>query len=298
DTGARVWLLSAKTPAALQAQARQLAEHSRAHPEVSATDIAHTLTARTRFDHRAAVIAGNREDFHRGLGALAAGQPATNLVTGSTPGPGSLALLFPGQGSQRPATGRQLHQHFPVFAAALDETCDALNPHLDRTLQDVLFAEPGTADAALLDETRYTQPALFALETALYRLLESSGIRPDYLAGHSVGELTAAHVAGVLSLADAATLVTARGRLMHTAPAGAMIAAQATEEEVAQALTGHHRHAAVAATNTPDSTVISGDRDTVAALARQFADQGRKVRTLNTNRAFHSPHMDPVRAPF
>ena len=183
--------------------------------------------------------------------------------------------------------GSQLHQAFPAFATAYDEVCAELDQHLDRPLRDVI-----DNDADALNQTGYTQPALFAIEIALYRLIESWGVQPDYLAGHSIGELAAAYIAGILTLPDAARLVAARGRLMQALPAGgAMIAIQATEDEVEPHLTDT---VGIAAINGPNSIVISGEEAAAQAIAKTFAEQGRKTKQLTVSHAFHSPLMEPM----
>ncbi|QKW10568.1 SDR family NAD(P)-dependent oxidoreductase [Streptomyces sp. NA04227] len=290
---------------ALRAQAQRLAAHLRDLPEAEAAAagaeagagaevdlraLAHAL-ARTRTAHkdRAVVLARDLDGLTTGLDALAARGSAAQLVQGSAVR-GSTAFLFSGQGSQRPGMGRELHAAQPAFARAFDEVCAALDPYLERPLHEIAFAEEGTPEAALLDRTAYTQPALFAFEVALHRLLEELGVRPDFLVGHSIGELAAAHVAGVLSLADAAELVAARGKLMDALPeGGAMAALQAAEDEVLPLLADR---AGIAAINGPAAVVVSGDEADVDQLAVHFAELGRKTKRLRVSHAFHSAHMD------
>ncbi|NLU81149.1 SDR family NAD(P)-dependent oxidoreductase, partial [Micromonospora sp. HNM0581] len=262
-------------------------------------DVAYSLaTTRAALERRAVVVAAAGGDATRALRRLAEGSASTDVVYGS-PSVGKLAVLFTGQGAQRWGTGRELAAAYPAFAEALEEVSAHLDAKLDRPLREVLYSGPEVADAAPLDQTMYSQAALFAVEVALFRLLELWGVRPDMVAGHSIGEVTAAHVAGVLSLADAATLVAARGRLMQSMREdGAMVAVEASEAEVRAALTGLEARVGIAAVNGPRAVVVSGDADAVESVADGLRGQGRRTKRLRVSHAFHSPHMEPMLAQF
>ncbi|MFC8974444.1 type I polyketide synthase [[Kitasatospora] papulosa] len=280
------WLLSGKGADAVQRQAERLLA---AAGDLDPYDVGHSLaTTRSLFTHRAAVTGRDRDELLAALREVADGTRAPVVA----PEPGRLAVLFSGQGSQRPGMGRTLHAAFPVFAAAFDEICAAFDEHLDRPLRDVMFDEDADGADAPLHRTVYTQAALFTFETALHRLLEHWGVRPDLLAGHSIGEIVAAHVAGVLDLKDAVTLVAARGRLMQDLPAGgAMVSLRATEAEVLGLLTDG---VDIAAVNGARSVVVSGDEEAVLAVAAQ----AEKSTRLKVSHAFHSHRMDPMLEPF
>lgn len=287
-------VLSARTGPALRRRAGLLLDVVRADPALHVPDLAAALaTTRTAFPRRSAFVVDGAAELERRLAAVAAGEDTGAEPTG--PAEASLAIGFTGQGSQHPQMGQELHAAYPVFAAALDAACAALDPHLDQPLREVMWAPEGTARAALLDRTDFTQAALFAQESALFRLVESWGIVPDVVMGHSIGALTAAHVAGVLSLQDAAPLVAARGRLMAALPSGgAMAAMEATEDEVRTAIATVPGAVAVAAVNGPRSVVVSGDEDAVRAVGEAFRARERRVTGLRVSHAFHSPLMDPM----
>ncbi|MFD7638975.1 acyltransferase domain-containing protein, partial [Streptomyces sp. NPDC059873] len=274
------WPVSARSEAALDAQLDRLRSFVADRPGLSPLDLGLSLAgSRSSFDHRAVLIAP-------GLGA-AADASAPQVARGvAVERP--TAVLFSGQGSQRLGMGRELYERFPVFADALDSVLAHLEGELPRPLREVIWGD----DAATLNRTAYTQPALFAIEVALFRLVESWGVAPDFVAGHSVGEIAAAHVAGVFSLADAARLVAARARLMEALPeGGAMVAVEATEDEVRPLL---RAEVAVAAVNGPMAVVVSGAEDQVLKTAERLADTGRRTTRLPVSHAFHSPLMDPM----
>ncbi|MEU8976251.1 SDR family NAD(P)-dependent oxidoreductase, partial [Streptomyces monashensis] len=277
--------LSAKSAADLPAQADRLRAHLAEHPELSLLDTAYSLAvSRTAHDHRVALTATDREEALAALTALAEGRPWPGSLTTHDRSDGLTAFLFTGQGAQRVGMGRELYEAFPVFAAAFDAVLDVI----DLPLRDVVWGE----DADRLGRTEFTQPALFAVEVALFRLVESWGVRPDYLAGHSIGEFAAAHVSGVLSLADAARLVVARGRLMQALPeGGAMVAVQATEDEVLPLLA---EGVGIAAVNGPTAVVVSGVEAEALRIKAHFEAEGRKTTRLKVSHAFHSPLMEPM----
>ncbi|WP_443612877.1 type I polyketide synthase [Actinokineospora globicatena] len=271
-------LVSGHTPEVLREQAHRLLGAL----DGTVLDIGHTLaTARASVDHRAVVLAGDRDGLVDGLRAIAAGRSAGNVVTG-TADDGRTAFLFTGQGAQRAGMGEQLAAAFPVFAEAFARVKAAL----------------GVTEFGDLGRTEHAQPAIFAFEVALYRLVESWGVRPDYLVGHSIGEIAAAHVAGILALADACTLVNARARLMGALPeGGAMLAVEISEATLARRFPGGLPDGVdLAAVNSDRSLVVSGDRGIVQQLKERIVEHSGRVKDLATSHAFHSRLMDPVLA--
>ncbi|MFD8806077.1 amino acid adenylation domain-containing protein [Streptomyces sp. NPDC059597] len=296
-------LVSGHTDDALRRQVENLHLHLSRHPEDDLADVARSL-ATTRSHHRRRLVlqVGEKAELLDGLAAFArTGElPAEAVRTVAHAEEPRLALLFTGQGSQLPGMGKDVYDTFPVFREALDEVA-ARFTGLDKPLLRVMWAEPDSADAALLHRTDFTQPALFALEVALWRLWESWGVRPDVLLGHSIGELAAAHVAGILDLDDACRLVAARGRLMQALPVrGAMTSLEAGGEEVETAIDtlGLRGTLDIAGLNTPTQTVVSGDTDAVEAIAAHFTERGRRATRLTVSHAFHSHHMDGMLAEF
>jgi len=293
--GTLLFPVSAKGEEALRGQAQRLHSQLLEQPDLDLLDLAFSLAeTRAHFEQRAVVLAADRDELLHGLDLLRAGGSGSGISRGEID-EGRTAFLFSGQGAQRVGMGRELHAAFPAFAAALDAVCAELDPHLRRPLKEVMFAAEGTPEAALLDTTEFAQPALFALEVALFRLVESFGADADLLIGHSIGEIVAAHVAGVFSLADAATLVAARGRLMGALPeGGAMLAVEATEEELTTTLEDLGGAADVAAVNGPGATVASGEAAAINRLEEIWRERGRRLSRLRVSHAFHSSLMEPM----
>jgi acyl transferase domain-containing protein/acyl-CoA synthetase (AMP-forming)/AMP-acid ligase II len=285
------WLVGGSDEAGLRAHARELATAlAGVDGEAAVLDVAYSLaTTRAPLQRRAAVLATGAHGLLAGLRDLADGADSPALREGTARGTAKVALLCAGQGAQRTGMGRELAARFPVFATAFTELCDAFTPLLDRPLREVI----DDPDSDLLHRTDYAQPALFAHEVALHTLLADCGVRPDFLVGHSIGELAAAHIAGVFSRTDAVRLVAARGRLMAELPAGgAMFAVRAPLADVVKRLAQEPgARVAVAAVNGPESVVLSGDEETVSALAAQL---GRRATRLKVSHAFHSPLLDPM----
>jgi acyl transferase domain-containing protein/pimeloyl-ACP methyl ester carboxylesterase/acyl carrier protein len=300
--------LSAKDTSALRELAGGYQRHLAATPSLRLADVTHTAhTGRAHFTCRAALTAGSVTEMRDKLGALASlpagGDPAAGPRAGSRAGSQGrdsvtgapcVAFLFSGQGAQYPGMGRQLYETLPVFRTAMDHCAELLSQHMDRPLLPVLYPEPGQATP--LDDTTYTQPALFALQYALARTWRSWGITPSAVLGHSAGEYAAACVAGVLSLEDALALVARRARLMGDLPRdGAMAAVFAAEPEVAAAI-APYASLGVAAVNGPDNTVISGAAPEVEKASAALRADGVRVERLTVSHAFHSPLMDPILA--
>ncbi|MFG1760892.1 type I polyketide synthase [Micromonospora echinofusca] len=285
------WMLSGRSERGLAGQAARLASFARDRG-LSPVDVSWSLaTTRAALEHRAVVWGSDVDELVAGLSAVAEGGPAVSGVVSA----GRRAVLFTGQGSQRVGMGRELYDAFPVFAASFDAVCAEIDPRLPRALCEVVFAEPGSEAAALLDQTVFAQAGLFAVEVALWELLSSWGVRADYLAGHSIGEVTAAYVSGVLSLADACTLVAARGRLMQALPAGGVMAAVGASEEAVAELIGVSGAAVdVAAVNGPASVVVSGAADEVASVVAACRERGWRTKELSVSHAFHSRLMEPM----
>jgi acyl transferase domain-containing protein/SAM-dependent methyltransferase/acyl carrier protein len=289
--------LSARSSAGLGASAAALSRHVAASPDTRPGDIGFTLAmGRTHERHRLAVVFGANDELKQALDAFAEGTPgaapsAQIAEGGAEP---KLAFIFTGQGAQFPGMGRALYDHHPLFRERIDQCDELLRPMLGRSIRDVLYPRQ-PADEALIHQTLYTQPALFALEYALAQLWLAWGVRPAWVLGHSLGEYTAACVAGAVTLPDALKMVAVRAQAMQSSEAGGqMWAIMAPEEQVAELLSGQARAVSIAAVNGPRQVVISGRADAVQPLVGMLRAQNVAVTQLNVSHAFHSPMMEPV----
>ncbi|MFB8795997.1 MAG: SDR family NAD(P)-dependent oxidoreductase [Microcoleus sp.] len=291
--------LSAKSEKALQELAEIYEIYLISHPKASLADICFTTnTGRAHLDFRLAVVTESTAQLREHLSAFTTGEETAELVTGHIPDKSpKIAFLFTGQGSQYVGMGRQLYETQPIFRAALERCDKILSSYLKTPLLNVLYPAPG--EISPLDETAYTQPALFALEYALFQLWKSWGITPDVVMGHSVGEYVAATVAGVFSLEDGLRLIAERGRLMQALPQdGEMVAVLASETRVTAAIELYKEEVSIAAMNGPESTVISGKRQAVRKVVAALKANEIKTTPLNVSHAFHSPLMEPMVADF
>jgi malonyl CoA-acyl carrier protein transacylase len=292
--------LSAKSENALKELAQRYAEFLATHPEASVADVCFTAsTGRSYFDYRLAVVAESTAQLQGVLLAFAAGRETAGLVNGQVQSKKrqKIAFLFTGQGSQYVGMGRQLYETQPIFRQTIDRCDEILRSYLEQPLLSVLYPELGTS--SLLDETAYTQPALIALEYALFQLWKSWGIEPAVVMGHSVGEYVAACVAGVFSLEDALKLIAERARLMQALPQdGEMVAVFASEAQVTVAIQPYAQEVSIAAINGPQSIVISGKSEAVEAAIATLKAEGIKTKKLTVSHAFHSPLMEPMLTAF
>jgi malonyl CoA-acyl carrier protein transacylase len=283
--------LSAKTDKALTELIQRYREYLTSNPEESLADICYTAnTGREHFNHRLALVAETKEQLIEQI---------TEVTTQNQPSKkaAKIAFLFTGQGSQYINMGRQLYDTQPLFRQTLEQCNEILLPYLEKSLLDIIYA-PET-EAETLNQTSYTQPALFAIEYALYQLWKSWGIQPNIVMGHSVGEYVAACVAGVFSLEEALKLIAHRGKLMQQLPSGGeMVSVMATVEKVKSIIADYSNTVAIAAINSPQSIVISGNSKDIKAIVEKLTKEGIKTKQLQVSHAFHSPLMKPMLAEF
>jgi acyl transferase domain-containing protein/acyl carrier protein/2-polyprenyl-3-methyl-5-hydroxy-6-metoxy-1,4-benzoquinol methylase len=292
--GYQLLVLSAKTNSALETVTANLVQHLQQHPEVNLSDVAYTLSmGRRAFNYRRVLVCQDVSDTVKALSSLEAPRTLTSQEVKER----SLVFMFPGQGSQYVNMTWELYQTEPTFHDAVDLCIELLKPHLGFDLKSILYpsAEQAQAAAEQLQQTAITQPALFVIEYALAKLWMSWGIRPVAAIGHSIGEYVAACLAGVFSLEDALSLVSARGKLMQKLPPGAMLAVPLSEKEVRPLL---KEHLSLAAINGVSLCVVSGLTDAVEALQNQLAAQGIECRRLHTSHAFHSHMVESILKPF
>lgn len=287
--------ISAKTEAALDRSTRNLAAHLRQHPNLNLADAAYTLqTGRRVFEHRRIVIGRSPEDAASALEVL---DPQLTMASAREPVDREVVFMFPGQGSQYLNMGLELYQHERVFQQTIDQCAEILSPKLAVDLRQIIYPSEGSLEAATqrLDQTGYTQPALFAIEYALARVWMEWGIRPYAMVGHSIGEYVAACLAGVFSPADALALVSARGRLMQQMPGGSMLAVPLNEQKLQPYL---NEQVSVSVADSPSLLIVSGDGAAVTGLQERLSEAGVETQLLRTSHAFHSRSMEPARDQF
>ena len=298
SSASRPWqllLLSAKTPAALEAATKNLVEYLKTHTDINLADVAYTLqVGRRNFEYRRAVVC---RDPHDAVDVLERLDPRRVSTGTAKDQKSSVAFMFTGQGSQYPGMASGLYEHEPLFRRQVDRCAELLLPHLRRDLRDTIYPRHTDASEAakLLTKTSVTQPSLFVIEYALAHLLMSWDIQPVATIGHSIGEYVAACLAGVFSLEDALSLVAERGRLMQQMPAGAMLSVRLTEDEVQPFLDSD---LSLAAVNAPSQCVVSGPIEAIDKLEKKITAQKVDCTRLHTSHAFHSEMMRPVLAPF
>ncbi|TDV37800.1 type I polyketide synthase [Actinophytocola oryzae] len=287
------WLVTARSREALRAQAALLHTHVGTRPELGAAAVGHALaTTRAKFQHRAAILGRDRQDLCRGLATVAAGGSAPDVVQAVAAPAGPVVFVFPGLGPQWVGMAASLLDTSAVFAAYLEACADALAPHVDWSLLDLLRETSDASGESLLHRADVVQPAMFAVMVSLAALWRSHGVEPAAVVGHSVGEISAAHVAGALSLADAAKVVAMRGRvLLSLAGKGGMVAVSLPEDAVARRLASFGGSVSIAAINGPRTVVISGDPAELAELAAGWAADGVRNRTIPVDYASHSEHI-------
>ena len=286
--------VSARTPSALMEIADQYRAWLTANPEATLADVCLTAgVGRAHLEHRAALVVNSRESASELLSALADDRPAPGLVRGVSDDTPKTAWLFTGQGSQYPGMARELFDTEQVFAETLTRCAAVVADILERSLLDVVFDADSPDSEATLRQTCYAQPALFAVEMGLARLWQSWGFEPDVVLGHSVGQYTAACVAGVFSLEDGALLMAERGRLFDSLPAGGRMAAVFADAERVERLTDEFPTLSVAAYNGAN-TVLSGPGDDLHQAVAGLAAGGVRCDWLDTSHAFHSALLDPI----
>lgn len=321
DRPLHVLTLSGKSEQALHDLAEHYQDFLQSDPEVNLADVCFTAnTGRNHWQHRLAAVASSREELVTQLAAFTQGNKKTNnLISGqtATTPKAKIAFLFTGQGSQYVGMGYQLYQTQPTFRQALERCAAILEPYLEKPLLEVLYPSDSQSDSAnyqhldskalgsrtrsrdQLDETIYTQPAIFALEYALAQLWLSWGVIPDVVMGHSVGEYVAATIAGVFSLEDGLKLIATRGKLMQSLPHnGEMVAVFASEATISKAIEPFKEQVAIAAINSPQNIVISGEKTAVEQVTEKLVGQEISSKKLNVSHAFHSPLMQPILAEF